>query len=172
MWQYPAKSYKLFTKVVIKVVIKLSAFFPLNIPFYFSSFECFILYFSAVLFCVFRLFHFIFFGSFILYFSAVLFSTSTPLPSTSPAHSPYSLCPRGSRYGSPRGKRSPAPPASPAVWWHRHPDLQNLPGHGRDPALRSRCRFSPPPGSVSWLHSRIWRSHIPTVRGGDHLTIF
>ena len=102
----------------------------------------------------------------------IKFSTSTPLPSTSPARSPYLLCPRGSRYGSPRDKRSPAPPASPAVWWHRRPDLQNLPGHGRDPAPRSRCRFSPPPGSVSWLHSRIWRSHIPTVRGGDHLTIF
>ena len=54
-----------------------------------------------------------FFGYFILYFSAVLFCffrvlcfTSTPLPSTSPARSPYSLYPRGSRYGSPRDKRS------------------------------------------------------------------
>jgi hypothetical protein len=45
----------------------------------------------------------------------IKFSTSTPLPSTSPARSPYLLCPRGSRYVSPRGKRSPAPPASPAV---------------------------------------------------------
>ena len=98
-----------------EVVIKLSAFFPLNIPFYFSSFECFILYFSAVLFCVFRLFHFMFFGSFVLLFSSIVFSTSTPLPSISPARSPYLLCPRGSRYGSPRDKRSPAPPASPAV---------------------------------------------------------
>ena len=63
MCQYPAKSYKLFTKVVIK----LSAFFPLNIPFYFSSFECFILCFSAISFYVFRQFCFAFFEYCVFY---------------------------------------------------------------------------------------------------------